>query len=130
MSSIPRNCLSFNACALLYASDALPELGGRRQPMTVTNWIRWNRTELEPAEREALLGALTPAQQRSLLHHDYTWMGRSGVLWLSPTGSLRRARFTHGAQFETKRGAFRMDAEGSVREEIARPEPRRIGASR
>jgi len=98
--------------------------------MTVTNWIRWNRTELEPAEREALLGGLTPPQQRSLLHNDYAWMGRSGVLWQPPTGGLRRARFTRGAQFETKRGAFRVDAEGSVREEIARREPRRIGPSR
>lgn len=89
--------------------------------MTIANWIRWNRTELEPGERESLLGALTPAQQRSLLHDDYAWIERAGVLWRPPEGGLRRARFTHGLQFETKRGAFRVDAEGCVREELAWP---------
>jgi hypothetical protein len=98
--------------------------------MTVANWIRWNCTELEPEEREALLGSLTPAQQHQLLHNDYAWLERSGVMWRPPEGGLRRARFTHGAQFETKRGAFGVDAEGVVREEIARPCDRQIGGSR
>jgi len=98
--------------------------------MTVANWIRWNRTELEPAEREALMGALTPAQQHQLLHNDYAWLERSGVMWRPPEGGLRRALFTHGAQFETKRGSYRIDAEGCVREEIARPRERQLGGAR
>ena len=96
--------------------------------MTVANWIRWNCTELEPDEREALMGALTPAQQHQLLHNDYAWLERSGVIWRPPGGGLRRTRFTHGAQFETKRGAFRVDAGGYVSEELARPPERQHGS--
>ncbi|HEU4430331.1 MAG TPA: hypothetical protein VFT98_16340 [Myxococcota bacterium] len=82
--------------------------------MTVANWVRWNRTELELAEREALLGALTQEQQRQLLHNDYVWVERCGVIWRPREGDLRRARFTHSTVFETKRGAFRIDADGGV----------------
>lgn len=82
--------------------------------MTIANWIRWNSTELEPAEREALLGGLTPDQRHQLLHNDYVWLERTGVLWQAPGGGLRRARFTHGAGFATNAGAFRIDAEGTV----------------
>jgi hypothetical protein len=99
--------------------------------MTVANWVRWNATELDSADREELLGALTPAQQRQLLHNDYVWVERCGVMWRPPEGGLRRTRFTHGAHFETRRGAFRIDAEGSVLETFAPPrEPLRAGGVR
>jgi hypothetical protein len=89
--------------------------------MTVANWVRWNATELDSATREELLGALTPEQQRQLLHNDYVWVERTGVIWRAAEGDLRRARFTHGAQFETRRGAFHIDAEGHVQEAFAGP---------
>jgi hypothetical protein len=99
--------------------------------MTVANWVRWNATELDSADRAQLLGALTPEQQRQLLHNDYVWVERCGVMWRAPEGDLRRARFTHGMQFETRRGAFRMDAEGSVIQSFASPrEPGRAGDAR
>ena len=82
--------------------------------MTVANWVHWNRTELDLAERAALLGALTPEQKHELLHNDYAWLGRSGLMWQPPQGDLRRVRFTHGAHFETRFGAFHVDAEGEV----------------
>ena len=84
--------------------------------MTVANWLRWNATELDRSEREELLGALTREQQRQLLHNDYVWMERCGVIWKPPQGDLRRRRFTHGAEFETPRGVFRIDAAGTVQE--------------
>jgi len=54
--------------------------------MTIANWIRWNSTELEPAAREALVGGMTPDQRRRhpLLHNDYVWLERTGVLWNAP----------------------------------------------
>ena len=82
--------------------------------MTTANWIRWNSTELAPEERENLLAGLAPAQRHQLLQNDYAWLDRAGVLWRSPEGDLRRARFTHGACFETIAGTFRIDAEGTV----------------
>ncbi|HEY8123024.1 MAG TPA: hypothetical protein VII78_17010 [Myxococcota bacterium] len=99
--------------------------------MTVANWVRWNSTELDPSEREELLGALTPEQQRQLLHNDYVWMERRGVMWRPAEGGLRRQRFTHGAQFETQRGTFRIDSAGSVQELPPRPrEPQLAGVPR
>jgi len=88
--------------------------------MTIANWIRWNSTELEPSEREALLGGLTPAQRHQLLHNDYAWMQRTGVLWRPPGGGLRRARFTHDAHFATGAGAFWVYAECTVSASPAR----------
>jgi hypothetical protein len=99
--------------------------------MTVADWVRWNATELDSADREALLGSLTPNQQHQLLHNDYVWVERCGVMWRPPEGGLRRQRFTHGAQFATQRGAFRIDAAGDVQETTARPrEPQAGGAAR
>jgi chaperonin GroES len=82
--------------------------------MTIANWVRWNTTELAPEDRESLLGGLTHTQRHQLLQNDYVWLERAGVVWRSREGSLRRARFTHGASFETIAGQFRIDAEGSV----------------
>lgn len=98
-----------------------PPPGAWETPLTVVNWIRWNSTELASADREELLGAMRPEQQCKLLRDDYVWVGRSGVLWRPVEGGLRRARFTHGAQFETRRGAFRIDATGEVQELPPRP---------
>jgi hypothetical protein len=72
-------------------------------------------TELEILEREKLLGSLSPEQARRLLENDWVWAKQEGVIWKPPGGGLRRTRFTHGAYFATKRGAFRIDSEGSVR---------------
>ncbi len=83
--------------------------------MTVANWVRWNRTELDVQEREKLLDALTPEQKHRLLQNDYVWVERVGVIWRPLDGGLRHARFTHSAHFATRRGSFRMDSEGSVR---------------
>ena len=99
--------------------------------MTVANWARWNATELDPTDREELLGAMTPEQQRQLLHNDYVWMERCGVMWRPPEGGLRRKRFTHEAQFETQRAAFRIDAAGGVQEVPREPrEPQLAGVAR
>ena len=76
----------------------------------------WTRTRLQPREREDLLVALTSEQKAQLLKHDYVWVEGAGVLWKPPDGALRRARFTHGAQFRTQRGEFYIDSEGSARE--------------
>ena len=89
--------------------------------MTVANWVRWNRTELDLAERAALLGVLTPEQRHNLLHNDYVWRERRGVIWQPREGGLRHARYTHSADFETRFGAFRIDAEGQVRATDASP---------
>ena len=84
--------------------------------MTIASFVRWNRTALDPEERSELLGALTPEQKNSLLHDDYAWFERSGVIWTPPDGSLRRARFTHYTESETRRGSFRIDSTGCVSE--------------
>ena len=73
----------------------------------------WTRTHLLPRERDELTAALTSAQQAHLSLHDYVWVPGS-VLWKQPDGVLRRARFTHGTHFETQRGEFYMDSEGSA----------------
>jgi hypothetical protein len=82
--------------------------------MTIESFVRWARTDLDGAERASLLGGLTPAQRHSLLENDYAWLERAGVIWTPPNGLLRRALFTHSASFETRRGSFRIDSEGSV----------------
>ena len=84
--------------------------------MRGTEWIDWTRTKLQPHEREDLLTALTSEQKEQLLEHDCAWVKGTGVLWNPPDGALRRARFTHGTHFKTKRGEFRIDSDGSVRE--------------
>jgi hypothetical protein len=85
--------------------------------MRETQWIEWNQTTLQPHEREDLLAALTSVQKAYLLGHDYVWVEGVGVLWNPPHGDpLRRARFTHGTHFQTRRGEFYMDSEGSARE--------------
>jgi hypothetical protein len=79
--------------------------------------IEWTRTRLLPQEREELLTALTSQQKAHLLEHDYVWVEGVGVLWNPPYGEpLRRARFTHGTHFQTPRGEFYIDSEGSARE--------------
>jgi len=83
--------------------------------------IDWTRCALEPLEREDLLGALTRKQKTHLSLHDYVWVEGTGVLWKPPDGALRRARFTHGAHFQTRLGEFYIDSEGSVRALAARP---------
>jgi len=85
--------------------------------MRETQWIEWTRTRLPPQEREELLMALTSQQKAHLLEHDYVWVEGIGVLWNPPDGDLlRRARFTHGTHFQTQRGEFYIDSEGSARE--------------
>ena len=85
--------------------------------MRESQWIEWTRTRLQPLERDELSTALTSEQKAHLLEHDYVWSEGDGVLWNPPHGDpLRRARFTHGAHFQTERGAFYIDSEGSVRE--------------
>jgi hypothetical protein len=74
----------------------------------------WTRTHLLPRERDELSAALTPVQRAHLCSQDYVWVPGSGVLWNQPDGVLRRARFTHGVHFETQRGAFYMDSEGTA----------------
>ena len=76
----------------------------------------WARTKLEPQEREDLLTSLTSEQKERLLEHDYVWVKGIGVLWKPPDGALRRARFTHGTHFQTQRGEFYIDSEGSAHE--------------
>ena len=84
--------------------------------MRETQWIEWTRTRLQPREREELLTALGPEQKAHLVEHDYVWVKGIGVLWNPPDGTLRRARFTHGAHFQTQRGEFYIDSEGSAHE--------------
>jgi len=77
--------------------------------MTIANWVRWNRTELELAEREALLGALTPEQQRQLLHNDYVWVERGGVIWRSRAerAAPRPLHAQHGFRDDARRLSHR-----------------------
>jgi len=85
--------------------------------MRATQSIEWTRTRLQPQEREELLAALTSEQNAQLLERDYVWIGGTGVMWNPPNGELlRRARFTHGAYFQTQRGELYIDSEGSARE--------------
>jgi hypothetical protein len=84
--------------------------------MRESQWIDWTRTRPQPQEREDLLSALTSEQKAHLLEHDYVWVKGVGVLWNPPDGALRRARFTHGTHFQTKRGEFCIDSNGSVGE--------------
>ena len=89
--------------------------------MREAGWIEWTRTVLESREREELLAALTAEQNAHLLEHDYVWVEGVGVLWNPPDGELlRRARFTHGTHFQTQRGEFYIDSEGSARERPSR----------
>jgi hypothetical protein len=83
--------------------------------MTRTPSTRWSQTTLAPLERDALLGALTSVQRAQLEQHEHVWVAGTGVLWMHPDGDLRRARFTHGTHFHTKRGEFYIDSEGRVR---------------
>jgi hypothetical protein len=98
--------------------------------MSVVNWVRWNRSELEQEEREKLLGGLTPEQSRRLLENDFVWVDRVGVIWRPPSGGLRRQRFTHSADFATRHGSFRVDSEGALRESSAEREGAVPGAGR
>lgn len=83
----------------------------------ISQWIEWTRTTLTPGECAVLLAGLTLEQTAYLLEHDYVFDKGIGVLWRAPAGGLqRRARFTHGTHFETPRGGFYIDSEGSVRE--------------
>ena len=84
--------------------------------MRETQQIEWTRTRLQPREREELVTALTSRQKAQLLEHDYVWVEGVGVLWKPADGGLRRTRFTHGTHFQTQRGEFYIDSEGSVRE--------------
>ena len=83
--------------------------------VTRTPSTRWSQTTLAPLERDALLRTLTPLQIAQLEQHEHVWVAGTGVLWMHPDGALRRARFTHGAHFRTKRGEFYIDSEGCVR---------------
>jgi hypothetical protein len=50
-----------------------------------------------------------------LLEDDYVWVKEIGVLWHAVDGSLRRARFTHGAYFSTEQGQSHVDSGGNTR---------------
>jgi hypothetical protein len=93
--------------------------------MTNADFVRWGRTSLDAPERDELLHALSSSQRHCLRENDWVWLERSGVLWTTPDGSFRRARFTHSASFETARGSFRIDSEGRVSEAppLATPPP-------
>jgi hypothetical protein len=108
-------CSAVEACGRKLA--ALSSLAATtRGLMRETQWIEWTRTRLPPQERERLLTALTSQQKAHLLEHDYVWVEGIGVLWKSRDGDLlRRARFTHGTHFQTQRGEFYIDSEGSAR---------------
>ena len=84
--------------------------------MRGAEWIDWTQTRLQPREREELLMALGPEQKAHLVEQDYVWVKGTGVLWNPPDGALRRARFTHGAHFQTQRGEFYIDSEGGAHE--------------
>jgi hypothetical protein len=84
--------------------------------MAGAEWIRWSGSELAPAEREALLAALSSEAREQLVARDYVWAERVGVIWKPVGGALRRARFTHCAHFETRYGAFEVDSAGSIRD--------------
>jgi hypothetical protein len=90
--------------------------------MTIASFVEWRRTDLDAEQRRELLGVLTPAQRHSLLQNDYAWLERAGVVWTPTDGLLRRARFTHDANFETRHGSFRIDSEGCVHESSPRAE--------
>jgi len=83
--------------------------------MRRTRWIDWTRTTLRPREREDLLAALTSEQKAHLSEHDFVWAEGVGVLWRPLDGALRRARFTHTAQFQTQHGEFSIDSAGVAR---------------
>jgi hypothetical protein len=101
----------------MLATDSLLQFGRREPCMRETQWIEWTRTRLQPQEREELLTASTSEQKAHLLEHDYVWVEGVGVLWNPPHGDpLRRARFTHGTHFQTQRGEFYIDSQGSARE--------------
>jgi hypothetical protein len=84
--------------------------------MRETQWVGWTRTRLRPRESEELVKALTPEQKAYLLEHDYVSVKEIGVLWRPVDGVLRRARFTCGTHFRTRRGEFYIDSDGSVRD--------------
>jgi hypothetical protein len=105
----------------MLATDIPAPARRRRNTVRETQWIEWTRTRLQPHERQELLTALTSEQKAHLLEHDYVWAEGVGVLWNPPDGELlRRARFTHGTHFQTQRGEFYIDSEGSARERPSR----------
>ena len=79
-----------------------------------TAWIEWTRTELISSEMNAELGRLPPPERARLEDAQWLWMpGR--LLWRDPSGTLRRARFTHGTYFQTTKGEFYIDSAGRPR---------------
>ncbi len=94
--------------------------------MREAQWIEWSRTTLQQQEHEDLLAALTSEQKAHLLKHDYVWVAGVGVLWKSVDGDLRRARFTHGTHFRTRRGAYYIDSEGCATEVTDREGAQRV----
>lgn len=84
--------------------------------MFESQWVEWTRTTLPPRQREELLAAATSEQKAHLLEHDYVWVEGVGVLWNPPYDApLRRARFTHGTYFRTRRGELYIGSEGRAR---------------
>ncbi len=78
-----------------------------------TTWIEWTRTRLTPPEVERELASLSSSETARLQSDGWLWIP-ARVLWIDPSGALRRARFTHGTHFETAKGDSYVDSAGNV----------------
>ena len=79
------------------------------------HWLEWTRTTLSESEAEDLASSLTPDQRDQLAKQDHVWIRGTGVLFRDPVGQLRRARFTHGAHFETRHGELYIVSSGEAK---------------
>jgi hypothetical protein len=90
--------------------------------LRTSHWLDWTRTDLSETEAAALLAALTTDQREHLAREDYVWVEGMGVVFRDPQGGFRRARFTHGTHFRTRRGEFYIGSGGKVIR-VAPPDP-------
>ena len=78
------------------------------------SWIEWTRTTLRPEEARRLLQEMDSSEAEALCRDGFAWSpGR--IVWRTKDGQLRRARFTHGAHFETAAGCHYVTSSGTVR---------------
>ncbi len=80
--------------------------------MDRNTWIEWTRTRLDAAEVGPLLALLSETERSRL--EDAGWVWQPGqVIWLDPSGELRRGRFTHGRHIQTRKGELYIDSQGT-----------------